>query len=389
MTLTEEDLAWLNQYVYNVDEDKIVNFELTRPKKNKILEMRNGTKVWIVDVTDDNDTGFQGMAVAPIINGKPDYNQVTVVAAATDSSDLKDLHGALSGTTESGSHQYDAALDFIKNLPKNCTVSQLTGYSQSAFMLKAGAKLKIPATVFNGWFQYTSLNDDERKFIRDNPGLFLNYRHASDWITMLNDRNSKSVKDLGTIVWVKGSSHNIYDWDFDGDGRLIVNGDTREKVTVRNNQIKNNAAILLLALSGLANKLRASGGGLSSNEEIFLDNSEALIVLEAASQTMYIGLQGTIKVWKDSISEAEELWKTGVQTAESVGEDLNPSEVMETVESGSPKASIVNEPTNYYEEKIAEAKQMNESYDHLIDEIKESINQLIASDQELAKQLQL
>lgn len=34
--------------------------------------------------------------------------------------------------------------------------------SQSAYMLKLGAQYHIPTTVFNGWFRYSTLNEDEK-----------------------------------------------------------------------------------------------------------------------------------------------------------------------------------------------------------------------------------
>ncbi|WP_304948853.1 hypothetical protein [Streptococcus sinensis] len=44
----------------------------------------DGQEFRVIATKSDPETGFDGMAVAPIINGKPDYKSVAVVAAGTD-----------------------------------------------------------------------------------------------------------------------------------------------------------------------------------------------------------------------------------------------------------------------------------------------------------------
>ncbi|WP_297665631.1 hypothetical protein [uncultured Streptococcus sp.] len=45
----------------------------------------------IVSVKNDPATGFQGMAVAPTVNGQIDTNSVAVVAAGATPTDVNDL----------------------------------------------------------------------------------------------------------------------------------------------------------------------------------------------------------------------------------------------------------------------------------------------------------
>ncbi|WP_321383264.1 hypothetical protein [uncultured Enterococcus sp.] len=393
MSFTEQDLSLLNQYAYNVDKGNHVNKNLAIPEKNKEMKMDNGTIVYVVDVKDDDKTGFQGIAVASIVNGKPDYSQVTVVAAATDNSDWNDLKGALQARNDPygrGSNQTDVAIDFVNQLPKKCTVTQLSGYSQSAYMLKVGANLGIPTTVFNGFFRYMNLSKEEKEFIEANPHLFRNYRHTKDFVTGLADLNTTfgSGNDFGTIIWIEGNSHNIKDWKFDKNGRLIVNGDSQEKRAVKLAQIQNQSALAMYSLLLLRDRLKASGGSLSANEEIYLNNSQALLAVSAASQTMKTGLASVIKLYQDAIVETEQLWTDGLQRARSIGTDLNESEIIEALASaGATEASIVTEPTAFYEKKIAKAKQMGESFDALVSEIQSGIEKLVQSDRDLASQL--
>lgn len=54
-------------------------------------------------------------------------------------------------------------------------MTELSGYSQSAYMLKLGAQYHIPTTVFNGWLRYSTLNEDEKKFMAKHPEYFANF----------------------------------------------------------------------------------------------------------------------------------------------------------------------------------------------------------------------
>lgn len=44
----------------------------------------DGQEFRVIATKSDPETGFDGMAVAPIVNGTPDYRSVAVIAAGTD-----------------------------------------------------------------------------------------------------------------------------------------------------------------------------------------------------------------------------------------------------------------------------------------------------------------
>lgn len=191
---TEEELRDLNSRVYRVDpnyKDNGNKIQYTDKadkdlKENERNSLTAGAQKFKVLSVKDGDYGFQGMAVAPIVNGTPNYGQVTVVAAGTYPSDSNDLNAAIKGMSPNGSPQADIALKYVGELIDNnpkLTINQLSGYSQSAYMLKVGTHFKIPTTVFSGWFQYRSLTPAEAKFMKENPHLFLNYRQKNDDVT--------------------------------------------------------------------------------------------------------------------------------------------------------------------------------------------------------------
>lgn len=112
------------------------------------------------------------------------------------------------------------------------------------------------------------------------------------------------------------------------------------------------------------------------------------MAVTTASQTMKDGLIDVITIYQDAITEAKEVWTEGLQHARSIGTELNDSEIIDALASvGATEASIVTEPTTFYEEQIAKAKQLGESFDSLASEIKAGIDKLVQSDKELSSQL--
>lgn len=138
---TEKELKDLNNRVYQVDPDykeseiKYTNKADNQLKSNERNIVKAGNQKFKVLSVKNGDYGFQGMAVAPIINGVPDVSHVTVVAAGTYPDDGIDFKAALKGLSPNGSPQADVAVDYVGDLiDKNpdWTITQLSGYSQSA-----------------------------------------------------------------------------------------------------------------------------------------------------------------------------------------------------------------------------------------------------------------
>ncbi|MDO4659455.1 hypothetical protein [Streptococcus sp.] len=79
----------VNDEYANRDENQtytIVNKEddnLLENEKNMITTS-DGQEFRVVATKSDPVTGFDGLAVAPIVNGEPDYKSIAVIAAGTD-----------------------------------------------------------------------------------------------------------------------------------------------------------------------------------------------------------------------------------------------------------------------------------------------------------------
>ena len=167
-TYTDKQLNELNhgKNVYSVNfeyaerevEKKVVaktNDKLSSDETNTITTS-DGQEFRVIATKSHKETGFDGLAVAPIVNGEPDYKNVAVIAAGTDpGSPTKIDVGTAVAERESGlSPQYYVADRFVKEIMDDprYEVSQLSGYSQGSYMLKVGAKYHIPTTTFNAWF---------------------------------------------------------------------------------------------------------------------------------------------------------------------------------------------------------------------------------------------
>lgn len=394
MILTEQDLNVLNEIVYDVDASKKPHTLTETPTIGLVIKLPSGALVEIVALSDDSHTGFQGLAVAPIINGVTDYNQITIVAAGTDPSVIStDLVSApFNGRQPNkGGGQIAVAKSFVQqvNSVDGQTVTQLTGYSQSAYMLEVGGSLEIPTTVFNGWFVYFTLSGPAKAYIESNPNLFMNYRHTDDKVTWVNDFNSKLTgDDFGTIIWIEGSSHSLSGWMFDENGNLISGDDVDEMRKLREKQIMNQTTIALYSLTQLRNKLSSSGGGLSESEKIYLDRTGALLTVDTASKIINDGLSFVILMFQDSIDESIEIWTQGLQHARSIGTLLTEGEIIDALaRAGATKVSIITEQISHYEDKINKANRIRDNFENLIKEIKVGIELLVQSDQDLANQL--
>ncbi|MDR0298762.1 MAG: hypothetical protein LBI13_01555 [Streptococcaceae bacterium] len=185
-------------------------------------------------------SGFQGMAVAPIVNGKPDLSQTIVVAAGTDPTgglDSVDVQNAIGEVATGTSGQYGDAKSFVDkvNQMSGVTVVQYSGYSQSgSYMLRLGLENSIPTTVFNGFYSYSDLSQKELDEIKNNPLKYKNYRFKADSTAPIADYLHDPSKYPG-VIWLPGGKHSplsTFDSWFFPDGNLIKNGKLKNGTVV-------------------------------------------------------------------------------------------------------------------------------------------------------------
>lgn len=386
-------------------------------------------------VASDGDNQLNAMAIAPIVNGQPDYNNVAVVYAGTNTWGETGKDGfatAAGAAVGSISGEYELAEDFLKQTQAevarhNGTVTDVAGFSQSGgYMMKMaaehGQESGFKTTSFDDWGrdQFDTLTKEEQQWLKEHPELLKRYQNDS-WADY-----SGRDHEYGNVTAISGvGEHSTLSKYFDGDtlnlDRLAKDGIfapnmTKAQVkeaaknwakkhgdwdplTDDNKEAKNRVKEYLKLygtyqietlseLMKLRKKLKVSGGGLSANEAIYLDDSQALLAVSRASMTMKNGVSAVIKIYQEAIIEAEHVWTDGLQRARLIGTELNEAEIIDALASaGATESTIVTEPTAFYEAKIAKAKQLGESFDTLATEIKSGIDKLVQGDKELASQL--
>jgi hypothetical protein len=255
---------------------------------------------------------------------------------------------------------------------------------------------------FNGPYAGSMMSKDGKKWAEDNPGMFYNYRNKNDTIggLLVAGREFAIIIDMekdGKIAdRFGGAYHSLGMWEFDKNtGQLLIPDNAFNEKAIKK-RAENNKQQLLGVLSStqawmksLRDKLKKSGGGLSANEVIFLDSSEALLVLNAQMSTVHATFSEVESFLRRQTEKAEQAWQKSLTAGRTLGPDLSESEILEALESmGVSKAIISDQPRERNESKIAEYREIASSCDTLKSEIHGSIEKLLSVDQELATQFQ-
>lgn len=246
------------------------------------------------------------------------------------------------------------------------------------------------AYLYEGPNIHTVLNDRQQKTAEELQNRIFNYIDDKDLITIGYSRAST----VGMLIRIDSKKTGVMKqhmwggYQFDKKGNIRIEATAKVGVKMAQTEI----AILdqLKNLAVLTGKLKASGGGLSSSEQIYLESSEVLIIVDGVFRMVESGFSEIVKACKDAITETEKHWQDTVQRAQEVASHLSYYEVMDALaDGGATKASIVDEATTYYEKKIAKAEKLKADYQNLVAEIKTSVTEQIALDKELARELQI
>ncbi|RSI94609.1 hypothetical protein [Streptococcus mitis] len=90
---TDNQLNNLNQdfAVYSVNKEfsernkkKFVTDNPNNKNETNTITTSDGQEFRVIATKSHRGTGFDGLAVAPIVNGEPDYKSIAVIAAGTD-----------------------------------------------------------------------------------------------------------------------------------------------------------------------------------------------------------------------------------------------------------------------------------------------------------------
>lgn len=382
-------------YYYNEKDRKLGQF--------KVLE------------THDNEdgNGMQAMAIAPIDSktGKVDISQVVVAYAGTNFDDkldvLTDTNTVIGGnlsidvsewwaTTNIIDGQAVSAMKFANQVKKKYgdSIITTTGHSLGEFLaLYIAAENQWMNVGFNGPDPYNILSKEAKVWVAKNPGMLINFRNRGDILGNFggNKTGAEIMISMDMGITNPLDYHGLREWKFDKEGNLIIpkNGYNNKAIQEQTEKyLIRQFVIGMYTLEVLKSKFKSSGGGISMNEQIYLDDSQALAVVQYASSEFETVMIHTVKIYQDGIRDLEKLWRETKSKAFSDVPDLSYSEVMDVLEStGATERSIVTEPSENFKEKIQKAKRMSEQFNQLTSEIKGKIAELVQRDQDLAKQL--
>lgn len=428
--LNDEQARWLAEQSYWVD-DKKTDKPYTPEKGKQYYYNSKHTelgKYEVLKVKDNSDNGLQAMAVAPVDKaGKVDTSEVVIAYAGTNADDTKDIQTDIQtvvfGSDELtldnnpvGSRMRDiegngsgfnpdkvvtvdaqsvSALEFAKEIKNEYkdAVMTTTGHSLGEYLaLLVAAENKWRNVGFNGADPYGILSNDAKEWIEKNPGMLTNYRNRGDAIRLNgNGTGAEIMISMEMGLRKPLDYHSLSHWEFDVDGKLkIPNNDYNSEATLQQAEryLMTEYTAKVYALKVLEKKFLASGGGLSENEQIYLDDKRALAVIKTAKAEFNTRLTNVIKIYQDGIQEAETLWCEALSEARSIGDMLEDWEILEEMESvGCSEKIMVTEPSQLYQEKINKSKTMAQKFESLANEINAKISELVQRDQELAQQL--
>ncbi|MGT2667317.1 hypothetical protein ACVRYP_08410 [Streptococcus rifensis] len=409
---TDEQNKWLAEQSYWVDSQKEgVNY---RPEEGKQYPYNPDNpslgQFQVVAVEDNTDNGMQAMAVAPVVNGVVDYNNITIAYAGTNPDDKKDLYVDLNQVMlyqqdydmnaspyEVTQGQVQTALEFankIKTDPrfKGAHISY-TGHSLGGFLAcYAGVVNQSPVTAFNAPQIYASfLTKEQKEWLKQNRHLFINYRNADDHIGNFGGDPLGISRYITTTAPQKGffkdlvsHHHGLSTWKFDEKTGLVVDEDGN---TVRG-QARFYQDFTLSQLRQI--KLRYDdyrrAGALSGVAKIYLDSIQALNVAEGFDLAAQVGSDEISRYCDQATQAVEEKWRTidwyGFQELSSV-------EVQSIFAAeGVTYDRIVGNTNRYFDKRRTKAKAISDKFATLSSDINELVQKKIEQDNELAMEFQ-
>lgn len=423
MSISDKDYNKLSDTVYWIDPSHAkYNPEITEGSIQKI----NGKSYQILKTKDNSENGMQAMAVAPIKDGNVDTSNVIIAYAGTNASDdldtLTDVQTVglsksklqytektyMPGNTIRAGDNYitkrisvdsqaTTALAFAEEVQSEYKGAFITttGHSLGEYLaLLVAAENKWENVGFNGPDPYNNLSKQAKEWVKENPNYLTNYRNRGDAIgnNMFNGTGAeiKISLDMGVNPF-KTAFHALSTWKFDEKGKLII-PNTEYNQQALQQQAERYAMTSFISelayLDTLEKKLTTSGGGLSSNERIYLEDSRALAIVQGASSEYQAVMSSVIQLYQQSIDRMQQRWSQTLSDARSTGTELTESEIRSALESVSVnEQSMVTEPTTNYRQKINQAKNMTNEFTKLTQQIKQKVNELVQRDHELAQQL--
>ena len=233
--MTPEDYASIAAKSYWVDplerNPTLVNGDVFPPAEGR-------QKFQVYDTATDPITGFQGMAVVPVIDGQPDCSQVYIAFAGTNPDDradvVADLVSVVGRRTGEGT-QVREAEKFAAQVQNRLAAEghagaqiETVGHSLGGFVaLYVAAEKHWPSTSFNGPDPWNSLSPQAKEWIqaerKRGASPLTNYVNRFDLVGNVLGHGTGAGVFVGDELW-KGvmKHHDLGDaFGFDPAGGML------------------------------------------------------------------------------------------------------------------------------------------------------------------------
>ena len=246
----------------------------------------------------------------------------------------------------------------------------------------------IGGWAYNGPNIYTELSEKQKKLMATSlKGKLQIYYDPKDIVGLAyTDVQGKPLPAIGTVYQVKSNKvglvnqHMTYGYQLDKNGQIkIVNTNPA-------------TASLNLVVSGMSAyyslKTEREKHGLTSNEEFFLDSTQATVIatgLVKAAETVKDEVEAAKK---RAVEEAEELYQS-TKTAPFGITALSAAEIQSAyAEAGVTYDSIVGKTERHFDKKVSKAKKLVTAYTDLQGKIQAGVSDAFAKDASLAGKFQ-
>ncbi|EEY80848.2 triacylglycerol lipase [Streptococcus gordonii] len=398
--ITDKSFNYLVDQVYEVDKNKN-----STPWKAGDELRKDSQSFRVLSAKDNTANGMQAMAVAPIdkATGKVDYSQVVIAYAGTNFADFLDLQTDLQSvgigdnqvladirTKTFRKSQFQTALEFakdveaeIKKINPNAKITTAGHSLGESLAMYVALKQGYSNIGFNGPDIQYLISEEEVSYMKQHPEQFRNYRHKYDVIGNITGNETKTA--IYPKIYPKERNlfdtiqyHYLTEWIFNEKGQLV---DLDGKI-ISNPVVASFAETTAKMYRYQKLKNRLSSGGLSSNERIFLDSLQGMMLGDGMENVAKVGAEEIKTIRDEAVSKAQNLWE---QIDFSNFQYLSHDEVVTAfAAAGVTYDSVVGAVEREFDQANQKSGALALDFSTLNQQIHQMIDKKISSDQELA-----
>jgi hypothetical protein len=243
-------------------------------------------------------------------------------------------------------------------------------------------------TYNEGPNMYAFLDDNQREVSAEfsKTHVIHNYVDHRDIVPIGYGKNKPHIGDMFFIDSRKASSivsqHSWGGYHYDEFGNIVL--DSKHCLQAVDDSLEFGVAELAKLRQGFSQ----SGGGLSSAERIYLDASEAKLMVSGQRELLNsyaCALKTLVQNATDSLSDD---WQNAYADAMAFRSRIPEYEALEALSDGGfDKLSMVDTPTYRWQTELDTIAAVTKELDTVLTKIDSAINHQVSTDQELAREL--